>query len=67
MSSGLVELFLLLFAEDIVSNTARSLQKQMNLLYDACNNLLETINRQNYLNDEFIGNLLLVYQIKNTS
>lgn len=28
----------------------------MNLLKDACNNLLETINRQNYLNDEFIGN-----------
>jgi hypothetical protein len=43
---GLVELFILLFADDIVllSDTARGLQNQINVLYQACKNLYLTVN-----------------------
>jgi hypothetical protein len=43
---GLVELFILLFADDIVllSDTARGLQNQINILDQACKNLYLTVN-----------------------
>jgi hypothetical protein len=45
---GLIELFILLFADDIVllSDTARGLQNQINILNDACKNLSLNINKE---------------------